>query len=82
MAVDFQCNIDLQDCPTLYPEGLTKTYEFRKSNVKFTNRSCVRDLRLEGNIGRCGFPGASCIVDETASNCASGVSSQNPRWDS
>ena len=74
MVYKYQCNIDLQDCPTLYPDGLTGTYAFGRSTVKFTNQSCVRDLRLEGNIGRCGFPGAPCITNETVSNCAGGTS--------
>src|SRR5262245_34515395 len=74
MALKYQCNIDLQDCPILYPEGLTGTYQFGTSDVKFTHESCVRDQRLEGNVSRCGFPGAPCIVNETVSNCASGAS--------
>jgi hypothetical protein len=34
----------------------------------------VRDDRLEGNVGRCGFPGAVCTVDSAGQdNCAGGT---------
>src|SRR5262245_38340706 len=54
MAYSLQCNISLQDCESLYPPQ----HEIIRG---FTNESCMRDPCLEGNIGRCGFPGAKCI---------------------
>ncbi|KAF8157047.1 hypothetical protein B0H34DRAFT_711809 [Crassisporium funariophilum] len=63
--VFLQCNLDIQDCPSLYPRKY-------RHDPPFTNQSCVRDARLDGNIGRCGFPGAPCIVDHLGGhdNCA------------
>lgn len=71
MGLPYQCNIDRQDCPTLYPD-YGQTYR----PFAFTNQSCVRDLRMEGNIGRCGFPGAPCVTDTVTrdSNCFGGGS--------
>lgn len=64
-----QCSLEAPDCMTLYPGTQGRI----PSKLPFTNQSCVRDARLDGNVGRCGFPGASCIVDSRGhENCAGG----------
>lgn len=72
MVYKYQCDIDKQNCNDIYPQGLT-AYPYDPVTVFFNNQSCVRDQRLEGNVGRCGFPGASCIVNVSTSNCATGM---------
>jgi len=69
MVYQFECSLDKQDCATLYP-GTQGRDLYR---LPFTSQSCVRDNRLEGNVGRCGFPGAPCNVDSRGQdNCAGG----------
>ena len=75
MVFKFQCSLEAQDCMTLYPGTQGRV----PSKLPFTNQSCVRDPRLDGNVGRCGFPGAPCIVDSRGQdNCAGGESSEQP----
>jgi hypothetical protein len=64
MSYYLQCNISLQDCNALYPRATSQ-------QAAFTANSCVQDPRLGGNIGRCGWAGAACYVNDTVSNCAS-----------
>jgi len=67
-----QCSLELQDCTKLYPLG--------SGYLPFTNQSCVRDTRLPGKVGRCGFPGAACVLDEVSrlDNCAFGGKRVSP----
>ncbi|KAF8157046.1 hypothetical protein B0H34DRAFT_711804 [Crassisporium funariophilum] len=59
MPFYLQCSIDSQDCPALYDRL-----------PPFTNQSCVKDVRLEGNVGRCGFAGAPCdVAPDGIDNC-------------
>ena len=74
MVYKFECSLEKQDCAALYPS--TKGRDSDK--LPFTSQSCVRDSRLEGNIGRCGFPGAHCTVDSGRNNCAAGTYSKQP----
>ena len=76
MVYKFECSLEKQDCATLYPS--TQVIQGRDPDkLPFTNQSCVRDNRLEGNVGRCGFPGAPCIVDARGEdNCAGGTYSE------
>ena len=75
MVYKFECSLDKQDCATLYP-GTQGRIIYK---LPFTSQSCVRDNRLEGNVGRCGFPGAPCIVDSRGQdNCAGGIYSEQP----
>ena len=68
MVYVLECSIDNQDCATLYPKPPGGPYF-----IPFTDKSCVRDNRLEGNVGRCGFPGAPCQVDDKrGDNCGGG----------
>jgi hypothetical protein len=70
MAYKFECSLEKQDCATLYPSNQGRD----PYKLPFTSQSCVRDNRLEGNIGRCGFPGAPCTVDSNKNdNCAGGA---------
>lgn len=69
MSFQLQCNITLQDCATLYPSSANPLYQFG-------NGSCVIDPRLDGEIARCGWPGAPCfIIDNPANNTVVGGSS-------
>jgi hypothetical protein len=75
MVYKFECSLEKQDCATLYPS----TQGRNSSKLPFTSQSCVRDNRLEGNVGRCGFPGAPCIIDSGGQdNCAGGSYSEQP----
>ena len=58
MVYKLECSLEKQDCATLYPTPPGGLY-----HIPYTDQSCVRDNRLEGNVGRCGFPGAFCSVD-------------------
>jgi len=65
MVYKFECSLDKQDC--------AKLYRATSDRSRFTSKSCVRDNRLEGNVGRCGFPGAPCTIDSRRhDNCAGG----------
>ena len=64
MALYFlQCSIERQNCDSSWPRATSQ-------QVAFTNTSCVRDSRLPGDVGRCGWQGAPCQVNGTVSNCA------------
>jgi hypothetical protein len=71
MPLDFVCNLTLQDCASLNP-GLIPA---------FLDKSCAQDIRLEGNIGRCGWSGAPCVVNGSSSNCAAGDYGSDVRSD-
>jgi hypothetical protein len=75
MSLEYQCNLTLQDCASLYPRS------YLQELVPFSDRSCIRDVRLEENIGRCGWPGAPCIVNGSYSNCAWGDYGSDVRSD-
>jgi hypothetical protein len=64
MSLRLQCNLTLQDCASLWPR--------LSPFPAFSDRSCVQDVRLGESIGRCGWPGAPCVVNDTYSNCGSG----------
>jgi hypothetical protein len=60
-----ECSLEKQDCAQLYPKS--------PNGQPYTSQSCVRDKRLEGNVGRCGFPGAPCLIDSNGQdNCSGG----------
>ena len=65
MVYQYQCNITLQDRATLYPLPLYPP---------FITGSRVLDSRLDGNVGRCGFPGAKCVLTKDKSNSTCGES--------
>jgi hypothetical protein len=54
-------------------------YVYGLATVFITNQSCVRDQRLDGDVGRCGFPGAPCIVNETTSFACEGQMGRDQR---
>lgn len=62
MAYDAQCNVTTQNCASL----------FKDNDPPYQHGSCVKDLRL--NIGRCGWPGAACKVQDGYSNCLESAS--------
>jgi hypothetical protein len=75
MVYKFECSLEKQDCATLYPSTQGRI----PYKLPFTSQSCLRDNRLEGNVGRCGFPGAPCIIDSRGQdNCAGGEFSEQP----
>ncbi|KDR70432.1 hypothetical protein GALMADRAFT_144729 [Galerina marginata CBS 339.88] len=65
--VKLQCSLSAQNCRSLYlPSGSLH-------KLPYTSQSCVNDTRLQGNVGRCGFPGAPCVIDGDGNdNCAQG----------
>ncbi|KAF5312946.1 hypothetical protein D9619_003801 [Psilocybe cf. subviscida] len=70
MGYKYQCSLTAQDCAALYH---SRNSTSGPSKLPFTNKSCVRDARLEGNVGRCGFPGAPCVLQGNGmDNCAGG----------
>ncbi|KAF9535323.1 hypothetical protein CPB83DRAFT_841572 [Crepidotus variabilis] len=74
MGFMLECSLDAQDCEKYNPR--TQDDAVKPANelkLPFTNQSCVWDNRLEGTVGRCGWPGAHCIVDSHGNdNCAGG----------
>ena len=60
---------------TLYPS----TQGQSPYKLLFTSQSCMRDNGLEGNVGRCGFPGTPCIADTCGQdNCTGGAYCEQP----
>jgi hypothetical protein len=72
-----QCNLEAQHSPTvLYPNSPIK--------LPVTHQRCIRDKRLEGNVGRCGLPDAPRTVDSRGFEiCLRGGQCEryiNPNW--
>ncbi|KDR69929.1 hypothetical protein GALMADRAFT_255234 [Galerina marginata CBS 339.88] len=70
MVYKLQCNLATQDCASLYPAT--------GSNPPYASGSCVRDARLEGNVGRCGFPSAVCAVNAQGKDNCGGLGQSDP----
>jgi len=68
MSYYLECSIALQNCESLWPPYGNNYTQARE----WQNGSCVRDQRLPGQIGRCGFPGAPCTITNGFSDCGWG----------
>ncbi|KAF9560643.1 hypothetical protein CPC08DRAFT_818120 [Agrocybe pediades] len=74
--VKLECDIPSQNCASLFSRTNSTLIK-----LQYQSGSCVRDPRLPGNVGRCGFPGAACAVDPKGNdNCAYGGDSTVPNY--